>query len=204
MNNFIEKVAEDKPATNNTNNQQNKKPQTAEDLKNQQYSAGDNALIGGLIGAGLGGLGGYLFTPPDADEENLSEDKKYDNRLKNALLAATIGGLGGAGLGYGLTEVLNEAKDDQKDTNLMTDLIAVPLSGKYPGTGAAAGGLIGAGMGAIGEATKIPEGNVPKGAKIPKYYGKRMGRLGAWGIGAGALLDIGTNIARHQIGANED
>lgn len=204
MNNFIEKSAEDTPDINKSNDQQNKKPQTAEDLKNQQYSAGGNALVGGLIGAGIGGLGGYLFTPPDANEENLSEDKKYDNRLKNALLAAAVGGLGGAGLGYGLTEILNQAKKDQKDTSVISDLIATPISGKHPGTATATGAVIGTGVGLLGEATKIPKDNVPKRAKVPRYYGRRGIRGAALGAGIGALVDIGAHIARHQIGVNDD
>lgn len=203
MNNFIEKSAEDKPNTN-TNNQYNKKPQTVQDLKNQQYSTGGNALVGGLIGAGIGGLGGYLFTPPDANEENLSEDKKYDNRLKNALLAATLGGLGGAGLSYGITEVLNQIKKDQKNTNILSNLIAAPFSGKYPGSGTGAGALLGVGYGALAEGTKIPEGNIPKKVKIPKYYGRRMLRGGAIGAGAGAILDIIANVGRYQVGVNDD
>lgn len=44
------------------------------------------ALIGGGVGAGLGGLGGYLLSD--------------ENKLRNTLLAALAGGGVGAGAGY--------------------------------------------------------------------------------------------------------
>ena len=188
MNNFIKKAEEPK-----SNAQQ--EPQTAEDLKNQQYSAGKNALIGGLIGAGLGGLGGYLFTPPDANEEYLSEDQKYDKRLKNALLAAAVGGLGGAGLGYGIAEIANEAAEDQKDKSLVSDAAEALISGKGYATGT--GAIAGAGIGAFLEGTKIPK-DVPKGAVTPKYYGRRAIRGGAAGLAVGGAIDIFARLAKHH------
>lgn len=47
-------------------------------------------LIGGLGGAGLGGLAGHLFSPGE------------DTPLRNILLGALLGGGAGAGAGVGL------------------------------------------------------------------------------------------------------
>lgn len=70
------------------------------------YTNRGAATIGGLIGAALGGLGGYTFAP--VDEDNMSEDEKFKKRLKSALLGAGIGLGGGVGVGYGLNKLVDQ------------------------------------------------------------------------------------------------
>ena len=70
------------------------------------YTTRGAATIGGLIGAALGGLGGYAFAP--VDEDSMSEDEKFKKRLKSALLGAGIGLGGGAGIGYGVNKLVDQ------------------------------------------------------------------------------------------------
>lgn len=107
------------------------------------YTPAGAATIGGLIGASLGGIGGYMFAP--INEDTLSEDEKFKKRLKSALLGAGIGGIGGAGLGYGINTFV-DAQRHQREKGWMesaTDYIVdeVPLWGSA-GIGAGSAGAI--------------------------------------------------------------
>jgi hypothetical protein len=58
---------------------------------------------------------------------------------------------------------------------------------------------LGVGTGAFLEGTKIPSADLPKGATLPKYYGRRMARGGALGLGAGLAADIGVRFFKHHM-----
>ena len=73
--------------------------QTGDNIKADQFTSQRSAVLGGLIGAGIGGLGGLLSTLPD--DPYLPASVKFKRRLKNALVSSLIGGAAGAGIGYG-------------------------------------------------------------------------------------------------------
>lgn len=62
------------------------------------------SVLGALIGAGIGGLGGFALAETDPE---LSAKNRLKQRLKTAIIAAGLGGATGTGLGY-LTNVLGE------------------------------------------------------------------------------------------------
>lgn len=109
------------------------------------YTPAGAATIGGLIGASLGGIGGYMFAP--INEDTLSEDEKFKKRLKSALLGAGLGGVGGAGLGYGINTFVDAQRHQREkgwEENL-TDWVVddVPLSVSAGVGGAIAGAASG-------------------------------------------------------------
>lgn len=110
----------------------------ARDIKPEQFSEGSAAAIGALIGAAIGGIGGYNYS--GMIDENLPEDKKFKKKLKNAITAGALGALGGAGLGYGGASALNTLTEDKDDSSwvdsVVTDLVDAPLSGTVIGAGA--------------------------------------------------------------------
>lgn len=109
----------------------------ARDIKPEQFSEGGAAAIGALLGAAIGGIGGYNYS--GMLDENLPEDKKFKKKLKNAITAGALGALGGAGLGYGGAAALNTLTEDKDDSSwidsAVTELVDAPLSGTALGTG---------------------------------------------------------------------
>lgn len=109
------------------------------------YTSAGAATIGGLIGASLGGIGGYMFAP--INEDTLSEDEKFKKRLKSALLGAGLGGVGGAGLGYGINTFVDAQRNQREKgtAEKVTDYIVddVPLWASAGVGGAAAGAISG-------------------------------------------------------------
>jgi len=76
--------------------------------------AAPSGLVGGLIGAGAGGVGTYLVSKGD-----------WRKRLRNALIGAGVGGAGGAGLEYVYRKRTDKAKPaiSQKIKNVAADLV---------------------------------------------------------------------------------
>lgn len=115
------------------------------DLLFSPYTNRGAATMGGLIGAALGGLGGYAFAP--VDEDNMSEDEKFKKRLKSALLGAGIGLGGGAGIGYGLNKLVDQI-NYKPYQSLSSSLIGGYLDSSAPvllgTTGTAVGAMVGA------------------------------------------------------------
>lgn len=60
-------------------------------------NSGGNAIIGALLGGGLGALGGGLYA--DVDEE-ATPSEKLKQRLQTAALVGLLGAAGGAGSGF--------------------------------------------------------------------------------------------------------
>lgn len=82
-----------------------KRPTT--DAAGNPQSAMSNAsasILGALIGAGIGGIGGFAMAETDPE---LSAKNRLKQRLKTAIIAAGLGGATGTSLGY-LTNVLAE------------------------------------------------------------------------------------------------
>lgn len=148
----------------------------------------DRVLKAGLIGAALGGLGGFAFSKPD---ESLSRKERFRKRLKNTLLGIGLGGIGGAGLSYGAGALYDALTEDDKptntegknnpefdpDENIVLNDIVFPAA-TITGAGATAGALAGAGIGGF---VYYPLANA---------YGKNPGALKApvkYGLGKGAL-----------------
>lgn len=108
------------------------------------YTNRGAATIGGLIGAALGGLGGYAFAP--VDEDNMSEDEKFKKRLKSALLGAGIGLGGGVGIGYGLNKLVDQV-NYKPYQSFKSNIIEGYLDSSAPAvlgtTGAAVGTMVG-------------------------------------------------------------
>lgn len=121
----------------------------ARDIKPEQFSEGGAAAIGALLGAAIGGIGGYNYS--GIIDENLPEDKKFKKKLKNAITAGALGALGGAGLGYGGAAAFNTLTKDKDDSSwidtAVTELVDTPWSGTAIGTG----------VGAVGAAAKLGE-----------------------------------------------
>lgn len=111
------------------------------------YTPAGAATIGGLIGASLGGIGGYMFAP--INEDTLSEDEKFKKRLKSALLGAGLGGVGGAGLGYGINTFVDAQRHQREKgwAEELTDYVVddVPLWASA-GTGGAIAGAVSGSM----------------------------------------------------------
>ena len=110
-----------------------------EDAVNPYNDPTDRMITAGLIGAGIGGLGGY-FLPSD-ESENDTEDERFEKKLKNALIGMGVGGVAGAGLGYGTTELqrLREEKKIKNEEKLLRNTPTAVLAG---GIGALVGGGI--------------------------------------------------------------
>lgn len=113
-----------------------------EDAVNPYNDPTDRMITAGLIGAGIGGLGGY-FLPSD-ESENDTEDERFEKKLKNALIGMGVGGVAGAGLGYGTTE-LQRLREEKKIKNEQKLLRNTPTSVLSGGIGALVGGGIQAG-----------------------------------------------------------
>jgi hypothetical protein len=113
-----------------------------EDAVNPYNDPTDRMITAGLIGAGIGGLGGY-FLPSD-ESENDTEDERFKKKLKNALIGMGIGGLAGTGLGYGTTELqrLREEKKIRTEEKLINKAPTPLLTG---GIGAVIGSSLGFG-----------------------------------------------------------
>jgi hypothetical protein len=110
-----------------------------EDAVNPYNDPTDRMVTAGLIGAGIGGLGGY-FLPTD-ESENDTEDERFEKKLKNALIGMGVGGVAGAGLGYGTTE-LQRLREEKKLKNEEKLLRNTPTSVLAGGIGALVGGGI--------------------------------------------------------------
>ena len=134
----------------------------ARDIKPEQFSEGGAAVIGALLGAAIGGIGGYNYSGVIDDE--LPEDKKFKKKLKNAITAGALGALGGAGLGYGGAAALNTFNNKEDDSSwvdtAVTELVDTPWSGT----------AIGAGVGTLNAAAKLGEEQM----MIRNNYNKAM------------------------------
>lgn len=193
---YIYKKADDSTRTNSTNSADSASRSEGE-IKSEQYTAPNtpatNATIGGVIGAVIGGLGGYTWGSADLD--HLSEEQKFKKRLKNALLYSAVGALGGSGLGYGgtvLADQLNQKREKTTAEKIIDKYIEAPF-----GTGAVIGGAGGAGIGAISGALIPPhalQGATQKGAIV------RGGVKGALkGVLLGGALDLAKGVAQTVI-----
>lgn len=121
----------------------------ARDMKPEQFSEGGAAAIGALLGAAIGGIGGYNYS--GIIDENLPEDKKFKKKLKNAITAGALGALGGAGLGYGGAAALNTLTDKKDDSSFIDSAVTQLVDTPWSGT------AIGTGVGAVGAAAKLGE-----------------------------------------------
>lgn len=120
--------------------------QTGDNVKADQFTAQRSAVLGGLIGAGIGGLGGLLSTLPE--DPYLPASVKFKRRLKNALVSSLIGGAAGAGIGYGghkAYETFTEA--DKKNVSEFDKQVTAIMQSDYPHFTIAGAGL-GTGIGA--------------------------------------------------------
>lgn len=119
--------------------------QTGDNVKADQFTAQRSAVLGGLIGAGIGGLGGLLSTLPE--DPYLPASVKFKRRLKNALVSGLIGGAAGAGIGYGghkAYETFTEA--DKKNVSEFDKKVTAILQSDTPYFtmgGLATGGSVG-------------------------------------------------------------
>lgn len=117
--------------------------QTGDNIKADQFTSQKSAILGGLIGAGIGGLGGLLSSLPE--DPYLPASVKFKRRLKNALVSSLIGGAAGAGIGYGghkayetftKADQQNVSDFDRKVTAIMqSDTPYFTMGGAALGTG---------------------------------------------------------------------
>lgn len=117
------------------------------DLKPEQFSEGSAAAIGALLGAAVGGIGGYNYS--GMIDENLPENKKFKKKLKNAITAGALGALGGAGLGYGGATAFNTLTDNKEDSNWVDEAVTELVDTPWSGT------ALGGGIGAINAAARL-------------------------------------------------
>lgn len=153
-----------------------------EEIKLEQYTTSNtpatNATIGGLIGAAIGGLGGYMWGASDLD--HLSEEEKFRRKLKNALLYGAVGAVGGAGLGYGGTTLVDQM-DKKREKNFTETVINSYTKAPF-GVGIGGGALLGgAGYGISGAI-------VPSHALKGTTRGAHSFRRGVHGAMKGALV----------------
>lgn len=188
---YIYKKAED--STNSADNAS----RSEGEIKSEQYTASNtpatNATIGGVIGAIVGGLGGYTWGSADLD--HLSEEQKFRKRLKNALLYSAVGAVGGAGLGYGGT-TLRDQLDQKKEKDFAEKTIDWYIDAPL-GAGTGIGMGVGTGLG-VSSGLLLPpnalQGATRKGAVI------RGGFKGALrGALAGSAADIAKEVAKKFI-----
>lgn len=158
------------------------------EIKSEQYTTpntpASNATIGGLIGAAIGGLGGYTWGASDLD--HLSEEQKFKRRLKNALLYGAVGAAGGAGLGYGGTVLANQL-DKKREKNTVEEIGEWYAKAPF-GTGSFYGGI---GLGAHGAFKGIIAAPHELKGTTRKWSAIRGGIKGALnGVLLGGLADI--------------
>lgn len=154
----------------------------------------DRVLKAGLIGAALGGLGGFAFSKPD---ESLSRKARFRKRLKNTLLGIGLGGIGGASLSYGAGSLYDAVTEDDKptntegknnpkfdpDENIILNDIVFPAA-TITGAGAVGGAAVGAPIGLATYWGANKWGKNPGALKSPKLYGAGKGALkgGKYGL----------------------
>ena len=120
--------------------------QTGDNIKSDQFTSQKSAILGGLIGAGIGGLGGLLSTLPD--DPYLPASVKFKRRLKNALVSSLIGGAAGAGIGYGGHKAYETfTKADQQNVSDFDKQVTSIMQSDYPHF-TMGGAALGTGVGA--------------------------------------------------------
>lgn len=181
---YIYKKAEDSTNTNSADNAS----RSEGEIKSEQYTASNtpasNATIGGMIGAIIGGLGGYTWGASDLD--HLSEEQKFRRRLKNALLYGAVGAVGGAGLGYGGT-VLKGELDKKRERNFSERAIDWYVDAPL-GYGAGIAGLGGAVIGGASGYLAHPRDLVGTTRRGSTFRGGARGFIN--GVLAGGTVDV--------------
>lgn len=119
----------------------------ARDISPEQFSEGSAAAIGALLGAAVGGIGGYNYS--GMIDEDLPEDKKFKKKLKNAITAGALGALGGAGLGYGGATALNTLNENDDDSSWVDEAVTELIDTPWSGT------ALGAGIGVVNSGSKL-------------------------------------------------